>query len=195
MAAPPLNFFPRLWSCARFELRGSQASQKGYPHVCCLCQYERTFQLFYRNLQPDSQSVLRRHFIPLIDGICNEQEQRRQECPQTGRWRPEEWENNLTFGMEALLATEGALRFYIQYSKKQEISLWQTFWENLPEEEQWKVRIATYNAGPACIGDAIVASGGQARTWQELENYIDMSGCGSALTEVQRVWHYLQGGP
>ena len=155
-----------------------------------------SWQDYYRNLSLLSQSALRAHFLPLINGICDPREVQVKECASETAWRPEEWKTNLVFGMDALQGTEQALKKYMIRVAHWNQQQWQDFWAALSETEKWKFRVAVYNSGQACIGEALRKHGGEIRSWKDVVAQIDKAACGDAIAEeVEGVWHFLQGGP
>ncbi|MFO3797187.1 MAG: hypothetical protein ACK8QZ_07890, partial [Anaerolineales bacterium] len=122
-------------------------------------KYGGNYQLFYQQLHPDAQTLFRSYFIAFINDQCDHRETLAGECPNEGRVNLAEVPKNLEFAADVLLAGDEALEWYWNITKQQDPLIWSDFWSTLPEEEKWKVRVATYNSGPGCVGDAILAAG------------------------------------
>jgi hypothetical protein len=150
--------------------------------------YRGNYQLFYQQLHPDAKTLFRSYFIAFINNKCDHREALAGDCQNEGGVNLSETPKNLAFAADVLMAGDEAIHQYL--IAKQQPQLWNSFWQNLPEEEKWKVRVATYNSGQGCVGDAILATGGQASSWEQIANHLD-AGCLAAKAEVQGVWNYL----
>ena len=149
------------------------------------------YQSFYQNLSPDSQTIFRGFFLPFINNQCDYREANAGSCQVEGSINMAEVGVNFEFGADVLLAGDNTLSQYLERTKEQEPEFWQIFWDKLPDEEKWKVRVAAYNSGMSCIGDAIFITGNQATSWDEIASNLG-SGCTAGAGEVIEVWGDLK---
>lgn len=148
----------------------------------------KDYRAFYQQLSPDAKTLFRGYFLGFINNKCDYREAANGQCVEGGVSMPEV-SVNFEFGADVLMAGDNAISQYMLANNRSQ--LWNTFWNNLPEEEKWKVRVATYNSGQGCIGDAIIATGGQASNWTDIAEQLG-SGCTQGADEVNGVWNILK---
>jgi hypothetical protein len=154
--------------------------------------YRGNYQLFYRRLHPDAKTLFRSYFIAFINNKCDHREALAGDCQNEGGVNLLETPKNLAFAADVLMAGDEALSLYLERVKRKDRQFWLDFWNNLAQEEKWKVRVAVYNSGQGCVGEAIAKSEGQATHWDQIATHLGQH-CVQADDEVKGVWHYLEG--